>query len=149
MVKARVAVLLAGLLCVAAPRAPAQPISASPPPSPAAAGAAPAWKPIYENSQTIYYVGAADVPQTGQSDVETLMEFRIPQVVDGDQVWSIVSHMKLSCDQQRMITLDNTLYALRMGAGPVVESQPANDQWHQPEAGTLGALVWSAACGKK
>jgi len=147
MVRARVAVLLAGLLCAVAGLARAQPTAASPSPSPASA--APAWKQIYESGQTIYYVGATNLPPTGRSDTQTLMEFKVPQVVDGSQVWSIVSHMKLSCDQERMITVDNTLYALPMGAGPVVQLQPANDTWHQPEPGSLGELVWSTACGKQ
>jgi hypothetical protein len=146
MFRARAALLLAVALCVAAPIGPSAAIA-----SPAApdGGAAPAWKQIYEDSQTIYYVGAASPAPTGPSDVATLLEFKVPQVVNGAQVWSVVSHMKLSCDERRMITIDNTLYALRMGAGPVVQLQAANDAWHQPQPGSFGDLVWSTACGKR
>jgi len=136
--------LLAGLLCVGVPAIASPAIPSAP-----AANAAPGWRQIYADSQTIYYVGAADVAPTGQSDIETLLEFTVPQVVNGAQVWSIVSHMKLSCDQRRMFTVDNTLYALRMGAGPVVQLQPANDAWHQPQPGSLGELIWSTACGRR
>jgi hypothetical protein len=148
MVKVCAAVLLAGLLCAAVPIACAGTI-ASPPPSSTSPASGGPWKQIYENGQTIYYVGAAYIPQTGQSDVEALLEFKIPQVVGGAQVWSVVSRMTLSCDQKRMITVDNTLYAHRMGAGRVVQSQAANDTWHQPEPGSLGELIWSTACGAK
>jgi hypothetical protein len=150
MIKARAAVVLACLLCVAAPAVRAQAI-ASPPPSPghAAASQAPGWRQIYEDGQTIYYISAATAPTSGQFDVEALLNFKVPQVIGGIQVWSVVSHMKSNCDQQRMMTIDNTYYALRMGAGPVVQLQPAGDTWHQPEPGSLGELVWSVACAKR
>jgi len=146
MVKVCVALLIGFLWAVAPTLA-----VASPPPaaSPSAGGGGSAWKQIYEDSQTVYYIGAASPPQTGRSEVQTLQEFKIPQVVNGAQVWSIVSRMQLSCDQRQMITVDDTLYALRMGAGPVVQLRAANDGWHQPEPGTLGGLVWSTACGKQ
>jgi hypothetical protein len=149
MVKACAAVLLASLLWSAAPIARAGTIASPPPPSSGPPSGAPAWKQIYENGQTVYYVGAADIPQTGRSDIEALLAFKVPQVVDGAQVWSVVSHMTLSCDQKQMITVDNTLHALRMGAGKVVQTQAANDTWHQPEPGSLGELIWSTACGAK
>lgn len=104
---------------------------------------------MYENSQTIYYVSAANIPQTGQSNLQTLLQFKIPQVVDGAQVWSIVSNIRLSCDQKQMVTLDTTLHSLRMGAGEAVQSQASADSWHAPEPGTLGEMIWNTACGKK
>jgi hypothetical protein len=149
MVKVCAAVLVAGLLCVAVPMACAGTIASPPPSNTSAASGGPVWKQIYENGQTIYYVDAAHIPLTSQSDVEALLEFKIPQVANGAQVWSVVSRMTLSCDQKRMITVDNTLYAQRMGAGRVVQSQAANDTWHQPEPGSLGELIWSTACGAK
>lgn len=114
-----------------------------------AASAGAAWKQLYEDGQTIYYVDAAARSQAGgPANVTSMLEYKVPQVIGGAQVWSIVTHMQLNCDQNRMLTTDNTLYAAKMGAGPVVESQPANDSWHTPQPGTLGGLVWSAVCTK-
>jgi hypothetical protein len=127
----------AALLLCAAPVAHAQ-----------APAAAPTWKQLYEDSQTTYYVDAGTLPKAGPASVATLLQYKIPQVIGGAQVWSIVTRMKVNCDQNQMITIDNTLYAAKRGAGPVVESQPANDSWHAPLPGTLGGLVWSAACPK-
>jgi hypothetical protein len=113
-----------------------------------AARAAPAWKQLYEDNQTIYYLDTSNLPKGGASSATSLLEYKAPQVIGGAQVWSIVTHMKLNCDQNQMVTTDNTLYALKMGGGPIVQSQPANDTWHAPLEGTLGALVWGAACPK-
>jgi hypothetical protein len=146
MVKARAAILLVGLLGAAAPIA-AQPVAS--PPSPPSSAATPAWKRIYEDSQTIYYVAAASPAQTGESDTASLLEFKIPQVVGSTQVWSVVSRMKLNCEQKQVVTIDNTSYAQRMGAGRVVQSQDAGDSWHVPEPGSLGELIWSTACAKR
>ncbi|HWF76946.1 MAG TPA: surface-adhesin E family protein [Caulobacteraceae bacterium] len=112
-------------------------------------GTAPAWKQLYDDSQTSYYVDADTLPKSGPSDVTTMLEYKIPQVIGGAQVWSIVTHMRVNCDGNQMVTRDNTLYASKMGAGPVVQSQPANDNWHAPLPGTLGGLVWGAACPKR
>jgi hypothetical protein len=126
--------------------------SAAPPASsPSSAGAASraaSWKQIYEDSQTIYYVSAAGLAQTDESDTQSLMEFKVPQVVGGVQVWSMVSRMKLSCDKNQVVTVDNTSYALPMGTGAVIQSQGADDTWHHPEPGSLGGLIWSTACAK-
>jgi len=143
MVIARIAVLLAGLACLAAAPGFSQTGGAPPPPA-----AGPAWKQVYEDSQTVYYVDAANVPRIGQAEVQTLMAFKAPEVFDGVQVWSILSRMKLSCDQREMMTLDNTFHALPMGGGRVVQSQPSSDNWHSPKPGSLGELVWNSACGK-
>jgi hypothetical protein len=140
LIKAAVA-----LACCGAVAARAQPASS---PAASAAGASPAWKQIFENGQVVYYVAAGEVRATGQSNLSTLLEYKVPQVMGGAQVWSIVTHMQVRCDQGQMVTTDNTLYALKMGAGPAIESQPANDTWHAPQAGSIGGLVWSAACGK-
>jgi hypothetical protein len=148
MITVRAAVILAGLLCAAVPTVRAEAV-APPPSSHVAAGGAPAWKQIYEDGQTIYFVAAASVQQTGESDIESLLEFKVPQVVDGVQVASVVSRMKLSCDQRRMVTIDNTLYAQPMGAGRIVQAQASNDTWHAPEPGSLGDLIWGVACGRK
>lgn len=117
--------------------------------SPARAAAAPAgWKQLYEDGQTIYYVDAAAQPKAGASAVTSLLEYKVPQVIGGAQVWSILTHMQVNCDEHRMITSDNTLYASKMGTGPAVETQTANDTWHTPQPGTLGSLVWTALCAK-
>ena len=121
---------------------------AQPAPPPAAPAGAAAWKQIYENGQLVYYIDAEGFQKTGRSALSSLLEYKVPQVIGGAQVWSIVTHMQLSCDQDRMVTIDNTFYALKMGAGPVVESQPSGDGWHAPQPGSLGGLVWNAACGK-
>jgi len=110
--------------------------------------AAPAWKQIYEDNQTVFYVDAAGLPTAGDASVTALLEYKVPQVIGGSQVWSILSHMKVSCGQNRMVTADNTLYALKMASGPAVQSQPSNDTWHAPQPNTLGGLVWGAACAK-
>jgi hypothetical protein len=137
-------------LVVATPLARAEP--AASPPSPSSSGDAAnqtaSWKQIYEDGQTDYYVSAASPAQAGEAETESLMEFKIPQVVDGAQVWSVVSRMKLNCDQKQLVTLDSTSHALRMGAGPVIQAQAAGDTWHQPEAGSLGELILSTACVK-
>jgi hypothetical protein len=146
MITARAAAILAGLLCAAVPTVRAEPVA---PPSHAAGSAAPAWKQIYEDGQTTYFIAAANAQQTGESEVESLLEFKVPQVVGGVQVASVVSHMKLSCDQRRMVTVDNTLYAQPMGAGRVVQVQASDDTWHSPEPGSLGDLIWGVACGRK
>jgi hypothetical protein len=148
MVMSRAFVLVVGLLGAAAALAAA---NASPPPQspgPGAMSGAVAWKQVYANSQATYYVGATNLPQAGDSDTETLLDFKIPQVVGSAQVWSVVSRMKLRCGQQQVVTVDNTLYARRMGAGKAIQSQDANDNWHEPEPGSLGELIWSTACGK-
>jgi hypothetical protein len=147
----KVAVLLAGLSCVAG-FAHAQATASAPPDSsgsPAASAAAPSWKPIFENSQTIYYIDAGAVRETGQYDMSALLEYKIPRVIDGAQVWSIISRMKVSCDEKQMATIDNTLYALRMGSGKVILSQNASDLWHPPQPNSLGEMLWNAACVKK
>jgi hypothetical protein len=131
----------AALILGAAPVAQAQ--------APPAAAAAPAWKQLYDDSQTTYYVDADTLPKGGPSDVTTMLEYKIPQVIGDAQVWSIVTHMKVNCGGNQMLTTDNTLYASKMGAGPAVQSQPANDNWHAPQPGTLGGLVWDAACPKR
>ena len=142
------------LLCAAAATAHAQPIASSPPAAPVASdvAASPTWRSIYENSQKIYYLGAANASgnasDSGQIIVESLLEFKIPQVVNGDQVWSIVTRMKLNCERKQILTTGNTLYALKMGTGPVVQSQAVSDTWHQPQPGSLGGLIWSTACAK-
>jgi hypothetical protein len=120
---------------------------AQPTASAAASPQAP-WKLIFENSQVTYYIDARAVQASGVSDVVSLLEYKIPQVVGGAQVWSIVSHMQLNCGAQLLVTTDNTLYALKMGAGPVVAAQSANDSWHRPQSGSLGDLIWSRACPK-
>lgn len=150
MVKARAAILLAGLLGVVAAIARAEPIASPSSASPGATapGRAAGWKQIYEDSQTIYYVGATSPAQTGEFDTASLLEFKIPQVVGSAQVWSVVSRMKLNCEQKQVVTVDNTSYALPMGTGKVVQSQDAGDSWHQPEPGSLGELIWSTACAK-
>jgi hypothetical protein len=150
MVKASAVVLVAGIFSAATSLVRAEPI-ASPPSAASSTATATrpvAWKQIYEDSQTIYYVSATSPAQMGESDTESLLEFKIPQVVGSSQVWSVVSRMKLNCDQRQVVTIDNTSYALQMGTGTVIQSQGANDTWHQPEPGSLGELVWSTACGK-
>ena len=112
----------------------------------------PPWKQIYQNSQATYYVGATNLPQTGESDTQTLLDFRIPQVVGGAQVWSVmVSRMKLKCGQQQVVTVDNigsTRWA-NGGAGRPIRSQDANDSWHTSRSlGRSARLIWSTACGK-
>jgi hypothetical protein len=139
MVKARAAIFLASFLVALTPIARAAPIASPSPPS---------WKQIFEDGQTIYYVAATSPGQTGESDTASLLEFKVPQVVGGAQVWSVVSHMKLNCDQKQVVTLDNTSYAQRMGTGRVIQSQGTGDAWHVPEPGSLGELIWSTACGK-
>jgi hypothetical protein len=131
--------------CAGAASARAQQAS---PPAALAAAPAPAWKQIYENGTLVYYIDVEGFQKTGQSSLSSLLEYKVPQVMGGAQVWSIVTHMKLSCDQDQMVTVDNTLYALKMGAGPVIESQLSSDTWHAPQPGSIGGLVWSAACGK-
>ncbi|HTX50760.1 MAG TPA: surface-adhesin E family protein [Caulobacteraceae bacterium] len=146
MVKA--AVLFAGLMC-AAPIVYAQAPAAPPPPTRPVAAAPPPWKSIYENSQTVFYIDASKVQQTGPSDIAVLTEYKVPQVIDGVQIWSIVSHMKVRCDATLLATIDNTPHALQMGAGRAVPVQAGQDTWHQPEPGSLGELIWNAVCGKK
>ena len=129
-------------LC-AAPLAHAQPASPAPATAPSAA-----WKQLYDDSQTTYYVDTDTLPKGASATVTTMLEYKIPQVIGGAQVWSIVTHLKVNCAGNQMVTTDNTLYASKMGSGPVVQSQPANDNWHAPLPGTLGGLVWGAACPK-
>jgi hypothetical protein len=116
--------------------------------APPDAGAAAPWKLIYENSQTAYYVDARGVQPTGQSDVAVLQNYKVAQVVDGAQVWSVVSAMKVTCDQNLIMTLNNTLYALKSGAGPVVSTQVVPDTWHTPQPDSLGGVVLGAVCPK-
>ena len=114
----------------------------------AAQASAANWKVIYQDPQTAYYVDAAGAPAAGETTTASLIQYKIAQVVNGAQVWSIVSHMKVDCDQREIMTIDNTLYASKMGTGPVVQSQPASDNWHSPQPDSLGGLIWNAACGK-
>ena len=149
MVKLRAVLLIASLLGAAAPLTAPGAVAAQPPTvAPVTVSGVVSWKQIYQNSQATYYVGATNLPQSGESETQTLLDFRIPQVVGGAQVWSVVSRMKLKCGQQQVVTVDNTLYALQMGAGKAIQSQDANDSWHEPESGSLGELIFSTACGK-
>jgi len=134
--------LAAVAVCLAAPTANAQTTT------PAPASPTPAWRQIFENAQTIYYLSAANAPPTGEAEVETLQQFKVPQVFGGDQIWSIVSHYRLDCGQDRIVTLDNAYYPHRMGEGSPIQSLNPNDTWHAPEPGTLGELIWNTACGK-
>ena len=144
MVKARAAVLLAVFACLAPPMALAQPSA----PTAAAASGASQWKQIYEDSQTIYYVSATNSSSSTTSEVESLLQYKVPQVVGSTPVWSVVSHTKLDCDAKKVVTIDNTTYSLQMGSGRAIQSQVTNDAWHQPDPGSLGELIWSTACGK-
>ena len=120
---------------------------AAPAPQTAGQAAAPTWKQIFQNSQTVFYVETR--PQgtpPGDLDLRTLLDFKVPQVLGGSQVWSIVAHLKVSCGRKQMTTVDNTLYALRMGAGPVVAAQRANDAFHTPSPGSLGEAILREAC---
>lgn len=141
MVKVRAAVLIAVVAGLAASAAVAQP------PTPAVAVAS-QWKQIYEDSQTTYFLSATNSTSSTTSEVELLLEYRVPQVIGGTQVWSVVSHMKVDCDAKKVITVDNTTYALQMGSGRAVQTQATNDDWHHPDPGSLGELIWSTACGK-
>jgi surface-adhesin protein E len=143
----RAALLLIGTACVAA-HAFGEGAIASPAPGPPAASEPAGWKQIYETGQTVYYVDAARAGLGSERDVETLLAFKVPQVVDGAQAWSMVSRMRLNCDSDQVATIDNTFYALPMGAGRAVQTQPADNEWHEPDPGSLGELVWSTSCGK-
>ena len=116
-----------------------------------AAGPAPpagAWKQVFETNQTVYYVGAASAAPGAEHDIATLLEFKVPQVVDGAQAWSMVSRMKVNCDAGQVMTVENIVYALPMGAGPAVQTQASDDAWHQPDPGSLGELVLDTGCGR-
>ena len=117
-------------------------------PTTAASAAASPWRQVYENGQTRYFIDLAGPPATDPAEMQVLLEFKVPQVVDGDQVWSVVSNMRLSCGQERLLTLANQLHAAKMGDGPIVETQAVHDVWHQPQAGSLGETIWRAICGK-
>ena len=94
--RGRLSIAVATLLLCLAPAAHAQRVAAPPAPSaPQAAGAATAWKQLYDDGQTTYYVDAASLPTSGASDVTSLLEYKVPQVIGGSQVWSIVTHMKV------------------------------------------------------
>ena len=132
----RIGVLVAGALSVA-------PIAAA-----QAGGPAPSWKLVYQDAQTAYYVDAAPGPKSGEFPTASLIQYKVAQVVGASQVWSMVSHMKVDCDQREIMTIDNTLYASKMGTGPIVQSQLSSDNWHTPQPDSLGGLIWNAACGK-
>ena len=151
MVRVRAVTLLASLSGALALTAQAEPIASlsTPSLSAAAPGRTTTWKQIYEDGQTIYYVSAAHPTQGAESETESLLEFKVPQVVNSAQVWSVVSHMKLNCDAKQVVTIDNLSYAQKMGAGTVIQSQDANDTWHEPEPGSLGELIWNTACAKQ
>lgn len=117
-------------------------------PDPAAAIAAVGWKQIYETNQTTYYVSSATAATSGDLNVETLMQFKVPQVVDGAQVWSMMSRMQVNCQSQQLMTVENTFYAMPMGGGKAIRTQAASDNWHNPDPDSLGELVWNTSCGK-
>jgi hypothetical protein len=144
----RPSAVLLGCLC-AASVACAQPAAAPPPAAAAAAGkGSAAWKRVFQDREATYYVDASVQASAGPADARSLVNFKIAQVIDGSQVWSVVAHLRLNCGQDQMITIDNTLYALQMGAGPVVETQTASERWHTPQPGTLGGVIWNSVCGK-
>jgi hypothetical protein len=120
--------------------------AARPADTPAPAPATPAWKQVYQTRQTTYYLSAAGGGAQGTVRVASLIQFKVPQVIDGAQVWSVVTRMTVDCAGRRMVTLDNTSYAAKMGTGPVVTSQNPGDTWHAPQAGTLGDLILSQTC---
>ncbi len=140
------------MLCAAASAAHAAPSpAAAPAPTPAAATSPPGWKQLFENSQNIYYMGAnlaRPADPAAKMEVTLLVEFKIAQVLDGAQAWSAVSRLQLDCAQGRMITLNDTYYASKLGQGPAVSSHGGVDVWHAPQPGSLSQLIWSSACPK-
>jgi hypothetical protein len=142
------AALLVWMVGIAAPAFGAVAVAVPPAPSPASAGAAANWKQIFETDQTTYYVSNAAAVPAGDFNVDTLLEFKVPQVVDGAQVWSMVTRMQLNCRSQQVMTIENTFYALQMGGGKAIQTQATSDNWHEPDPGSLGELVWSSSCGK-
>ncbi len=144
----RTAAILVGCLS-AASAACAQTPAAAPPAAPNVTAKTPAgWKQVSQDRGATYYIDVGARRSDGPSDASSLVNFKIAQVIDGSQVWSVVAHLKVNCDKDQMITIDNTLYALPGGAGPVVETQTASDRWHAPQPGSLGGLIWTSVCGK-
>ena len=147
MIKPPIAAVVVGLGLAACPAAFAQP---GPAPAPAPGGGGqPTWKQVFENSQTVYYIGQGGAPAGSTVDLSSLLEFKIPQVVNATQIWSIVAHLKVNCAAKQMITVDNTLYAGKMGAGKAVSVESGSDNWHTPQHGSLGELIWTTACASK
>jgi hypothetical protein len=142
------AALVAWIVGVAAAAPGAAAIAAPAAPSPAGATATTNWKQIFETNQTTYYVSAATPAPTGDSNVDTLLEFKVPQVVDSAQVWSMVTRMQVNCSSQQVMTVENTFYALPMGGGKAIQTQATSDNWHEPDPGSLGELVFNTRCGK-
>ena len=142
------AALVAWIVGVAAAAPGAAAIASPAAPSPAGATAASNWKQIFETNQTTYYVSAAGPPPSGDYNVDTLLEFKVPQVVDGAQVWSMVTRMQVDCSSRQLMTVENTFYARPMGSGKAIQTQAASDNWHDPDPGSLGELVWNSTCGK-
>jgi surface-adhesin protein E len=112
------------------------------------------WTQVAEDSQRIYYLerhaapSATASPDPGKTNLRSLIEFKIPQVSKSTQVWSIVSKLQMDCENKLAITLDDTLYSGKMGAGRIVSSESARDSWHAPAPGSLGEMAWTIACGK-
>jgi len=143
---AAVLALLAGGACADASAAPSAGASA-----PAAPNAAvpPGWKVLFENSQSAYYLQPpAPAAAAGELQATTVLEFKIPEVLGGAQVWSIVAHLRLACDRQQLATSDNTLYASPLGAGPVVSVQRGDLAWRPPQPGSIGEMILRESCPK-
>ena len=144
-----VAALTAAVALGAGALAAAQPAAQA---GPASAAGQPAWRQLFETPQTTYYVGPpapATGPPAGDLAVSSLVAFKIPQVLNGAQVWSVISDVRVSCARHQMITRDSGLYASPMGAGKPISQSFGVDTWHAPEPGSLGELIWNTACAPK
>jgi len=144
------AALIATLALSAGVSAFAQP--APPPVAAAPTTGQPTWRQVFETPQTVYYLGQATPaagPPAGDLAISSMVAFKIPQVLNGAQVWSVISNLRLSCARRQMITRDAGLYAQPMGAGQPISQTFGVDAWHTPEPGSLGELVWKSACAPK
>lgn len=123
----------------------------TPPAAPASSSSAgqSAWVQVAQDSQRLYYLESDASPSHGRKPARSLMEFKIPQVFQGTQVWSIVTNLQVDCDARQTVTVSDTFYSGRMGVGRIVSFNSGQDTWHAIAPGSLGAMAWDLACKAK
>ena len=129
---------------------------AAPPPTqpvaPNSADRGPNWVKVAEDGQRLYFLeenaATSAAPRSGKAELRSLMQFKIPQVLQATQVWSLVSSLQLDCDRGQALTVSDTFYSGKLGTGRAVSFRASSDAWHTPAPGSLGEMAWNVACGR-
>lgn len=98
----------------------------------------------------IIYIDQATLPTEHQVVVTAthLREYKSPQAdpASGKPVHSVAIQAEYDCHMERERVLATTHYGGPKATGPVIASEPGNNQWQDIAAGSISATVWKAAC---